>query len=111
MTKGKSGYISCGETIYDYFLNEGRMLWLTAATAATTGDVLVTDSSADAQLKATTTESDLGPVAIVAEDDPDATQGIAAAAQGWFQAWGRCAKVNLMAAATRGDWLSRLPQA
>ena len=80
MTKGKSGYISCGETIYDYFLNEGRMLWLTAATAATSGDVLVMDSSADAQAKATTTEGALGPVTVVAQDDPDATQGIATAA-------------------------------
>ncbi len=81
------------------------MLWLVAATAATSGDVMVLDSTANAQAKATTTESDLLPVCVVAEDDPGATQGLGAGVEGWFQAWGRCAKVNLMSAASRGDWL------
>lgn len=105
MAKGKSGFLETGEVYEAWHANEGRLLWLIAAEAVTSGDVMVLDSSADAQAKATTTEGDLGPVCVVAEDDPGATQSILTGAQGWFQAWGRCAVVNLMSAATRGDWL------
>ena len=105
MTKGKSGYIQCGETIYDYFLNEPRMVWLTAAEAVSSGDVLVLDASADTQAKATTTEGAYGPVMVTAKPDATASITIPSGTTGWFQAWGRCAQVNLMSAATRGDWL------
>ena len=105
MTKGKSGFVTTGEVYQSWHVNEGKLLWLTAAAAATTGDVLVLDTSGQAQAKATTTEGALEPVCVVALDDPGATQGIATGVEGWFQAWGRCAKVNLMSAATTGDWL------
>ena len=105
MTKGKSGFLTTGEVYQSWHVNEGKLLWLTAAAAATTGDVMVLDASGQAQAKATTTEGALEPVCVVALDDPGATQGIATGVKGWFQAWGQCAKVNLMAAATTGDWL------
>lgn len=108
MTKGKSGYIQCGETIYDYFLNEQRNVLLTTAATVTTGDVVVIDKSADARVKATTTQGDPTPAIVVAHPDSSLAQSVTinAGASGWFQAWGRCAKVNLMSAATRGDWLT-----
>ena len=105
MTKGKTGFVETGEVVEAWHITEAKMLWLVAAEAVTSGDVLVLDTAADAQAASTTTEANPTPVVVVAKDDPEATVSLGAGESGWFQAWGRCAVVNLMSAATRGNWL------
>jgi len=110
MTKGKTGFVETGEIYEATHSNEGRMAWLTAGAACESGDVMVLDSSVNAQATSTTTEADARPVVIVALDDPGdggagTTQSLSPSDPGWFQGWGRCALVNLMYASQTGDWL------
>jgi len=106
MTKGKSGYVTSDDTLLSRYFNEPRMAWMNvvAATAASTGDVLVVDSSADTQVKMTGTEQH-APAMVVAMDEPDTLYSIANGTFGWLQYSGRCPRVNLNTAASRGNWL------
>ena len=103
--KGKSGFVSPGEIIRAYHINECKMLWLIAAETVQSGDVLIVDPGAVCRAVGTETEAAIAPVVVVAQDDPSTTQTIAAGSFGWFQGWGRCPQVNLENAANPGDWL------
>jgi len=105
MTIGKTGYVQFNEIIEAHHVNEAKMVRVSAAATARSGDVFVLGTGADQQAEVTTIRANPRPVVVAAQAEAEGDVTIPAGSPGWFQGWGQCAKVNLTSAATRGCWL------